>query len=90
LIAALAEAGIDYVLIGVLAVAAHGYPRATKDIDIVPAPDPANLERLASLPRALGAEHYGLGDSCSRSRPTSTSLEHCFALVNVERCNVVA
>src|SRR4051794_2109522 len=62
LIAALAKAGIDYVLIGGLAVAAHGYPRATKDIDIVPAPDPSNLERLATLLRALDAQHYGLGD----------------------------
>jgi hypothetical protein len=62
LIAALADAGVDYVLIGGLAVAAHGYPRATKDIDIVPAPDPANLQRLASLLRALSAQHYGLGD----------------------------
>src|SRR3954466_1133780 len=62
LIAAIAEAGIDYVLIGGLAVAAHGYPRATKDVDIVPAPDPPNLARLASLLRALNAQHYGLGD----------------------------
>src|SRR3954471_13223564 len=62
LIAALAEARIDYVLIGGLAVAAHGYPRATKDIDIVPAPDSSNLGRLAGLLRALDAQHYGLGD----------------------------
>src|SRR3954447_8601231 len=62
LIAAIAEAGVNYVLIGALAVAAHGYPRATKDVDIVPAPDPANLARLASLLRALNAQHYGLGD----------------------------
>src|SRR3954451_19961358 len=61
-IAAITDAGIDYVLIGGLAVAAHGYPRATKDVDIVPAPDPANLAHLASLLRALNAQHYGLGD----------------------------
>jgi Nucleotidyl transferase AbiEii toxin, Type IV TA system len=62
LIAALADAGVDCVLIGGLAVAAHGYPRATKDIDIVPAPDPANLQRLASLLGALEAQHHGRGD----------------------------
>ena len=38
-----------YVLIGGLAVGAHGYPRATKDVDIVPASDRPNLERLAAL-----------------------------------------
>ena len=40
LIAALADAGVEYVLIGGLAVAAHGFPRATKDVDIVPAQRP--------------------------------------------------
>ena len=51
LIAALADAGIEYVLIGGLAVGAHGFPRATKDLDIVPNPDAANLKRLATLLR---------------------------------------
>ena len=62
LIAALVDAGVDFVLIGGLAVGAHGYPRATKDVDIVPSPEPANLQRLAALLRALDAQHYGLGD----------------------------
>lgn len=39
----LVEAKIDFVVIGGLAVAAHGFVRATKDVDIVPDPDPANL-----------------------------------------------
>jgi hypothetical protein len=62
LIAALADAGVEYVLIGGLAVAAHGFPRATKDIDIVPEPHGPNLERLAGVLRALDARHSGLGD----------------------------
>jgi hypothetical protein len=62
LIAALADGGVDYVLIGGLAVGAHGFPRATKDIDIVPAPDASNLERLAAVLRAVEAQHHGLGD----------------------------
>jgi hypothetical protein len=62
LIAALADAGVQYVLIGGLAVAVHGFPRATKDVDIVPAPDLSNLRRLASLLRTLGAQHHGLND----------------------------
>lgn len=59
LIAALDAAGVEYVLIGGLAVAAHGFPRATKDIDIVPSPDPANLSRLARLLMDLGTEIDG-------------------------------
>jgi hypothetical protein len=62
LIAALDDAGVDYVLIGGLAVGAHGFPRATKDLDIVPGPDSANLERLAAVLGHLGAQHHGLGD----------------------------
>jgi hypothetical protein len=50
------------VLIWGLAVGAHGFPRATKDLDIVPAPDAANLERLAAVLRSLGARHFGAGD----------------------------
>ncbi|HEX6022272.1 MAG TPA: hypothetical protein VFZ00_09765 [Solirubrobacter sp.] len=60
LIAALDDEGVDYVLIGGLAVGAHGFPRATKDLDIVPAPDVANLERLATLLRRVGAQHHEL------------------------------
>ena len=62
LIAALADEGVDFVLIGGLAVGAHGFPRATKDVDIVPAPDAENLERLASVLRRLDARNQGLGD----------------------------
>ncbi len=62
LIAALRGAQIDYVVIGGFAVAAHGYVRATKDLDIVPSPGKANLERLAALLRELDAELYGTGE----------------------------
>lgn len=62
LVGALEAAGVEYVVIGGFAVAAHGFVRATKDLDIVPAGDPANLERLAGLLRALGAELFGTGE----------------------------
>jgi hypothetical protein len=39
----LLEAKIDFVVVGGLAVGAHGFVRATKDIDVVPNPEPANL-----------------------------------------------
>jgi hypothetical protein len=44
---ALTEHGVEYVLIGGLAVQTHGHVRTTNDADLIPAPDPANLKRLA-------------------------------------------
>lgn len=62
LVAALADAGVDYIVIGGFAVGAHGHVRATKDLDIVPSPEFANLERLAAVLGELGATLYGTGD----------------------------
>jgi len=59
LLAPLSDGGVEFVLIGGLAVGAHGFPRATKDVDIVPAPDDANLHRLAAVLRKLDAAHFG-------------------------------
>lgn len=55
------EEGVEYVLIGGLAVQTHGHVRTTNDADLIPAPDPANLERLASALRALGARVLNAG-----------------------------
>lgn len=52
---ALADHAVDYVLIGGLAVQTHGHVRTTNDADLIPRPDRANLERLATALRALGA-----------------------------------
>lgn len=46
LLAALHEDDVRFVVIGGVAVGAHGYVRGTEDLDLVPDPDPANLERL--------------------------------------------
>ncbi len=56
---ALAEEGVDFLVIGGVAVGFHGYVRATKDVDVVPAPDGGNLERLARVLRRLDAEIEG-------------------------------
>jgi len=45
----LSEAGVDFVLIGGLAVNAWGVVRGTKDVDIVVSPDPENLRRLSEI-----------------------------------------
>lgn len=55
LFGALADAGVDYVLIGGLAAALHGSPALTNDADIVPSETPQNLERLSRALRDLEA-----------------------------------
>lgn len=56
---ALVEANVEFLLIGGVAVGFHGYVRATKDVDVVPSPDPENLGRLAGVLEQLGAEVEG-------------------------------
>jgi hypothetical protein len=56
LLARLIEADVRFVLVGGLAVNAWGHLRATRDVDFVPDPDPANLARLNSLLVDLGGK----------------------------------
>jgi len=58
----LAEHKVDYVLIGGLAVQTHGHVRTTNDADLVPAPDPDNLQRLAAALRSLEAQVLNPGE----------------------------
>jgi hypothetical protein len=51
----LARHGVDYVIVGGLAVQTHGHVRTTVDIDVFPSPDPSNLSRLADALNALDA-----------------------------------
>jgi hypothetical protein len=46
-------------LIGGVAVGYHGHVRATKEVDVVPAPDLANLEKLAHVLGRLNAQVEG-------------------------------
>ncbi len=62
LLLALVRADIRFVIIGGIAVGVHGYVRATRDLDIVPDPDRANLARLARLLSEINAEHVGVRD----------------------------
>ena len=62
LLRALHEAGVRHIIIGGFAVNAHGVIRPSRDLDIVPDPDPDNLRRLAQLLADIGARHDGLGD----------------------------
>jgi hypothetical protein len=56
-VAALNAAEVEYVIVGGLAVGAHGVVRATRSVDIVAAPDRRNMDRLAECLQTLGGEH---------------------------------
>ena len=53
LLAALHQHQVRFVVIGGVAVGAHGFLRGTEDLDIVPAPDPSNLKLLGAALEAL-------------------------------------
>jgi predicted nucleotidyltransferase len=50
----LAEAKVEFVLVGGLAVALHGYQRVTMDVDVVLAMDDENLQRFLSAAKKSG------------------------------------
>ncbi|MGN6373637.1 MAG: hypothetical protein ACTHM1_11735 [Solirubrobacteraceae bacterium] len=58
----LQDRGVEHIIVGGFAVNAHGFIRATKDIDIVPDPQPKNLTTLAEALRDLNATIVGADD----------------------------
>jgi hypothetical protein len=58
----LVSAGVDFVVIGGIAVILHGYPRLTRDLDIAFAYDDGNLDALGGVLGDLGAELRGVGN----------------------------
>jgi hypothetical protein len=56
----LVSRGVDFVVIGGVAVVLHGSPRNTFDLDVCFATDPANLEALGAVLTDLGARLKGL------------------------------
>jgi len=70
------EHGVEHILIGGVAVAAHGYPRPSQDLDLVPAADAANLRRLARALQQLNARPTDLSDFAAEEVPAdATSAE---------------
>lgn len=60
MLSALSEAGADFLIVGAHAVAAHGRPRATGDLDLWVRPTPANAERVLAALGAFGAPSFGI------------------------------
>lgn len=55
MLSALSEADVEYLVVGGYAVIAHGYPRATGDIDIWVRPTRENAEKVMLALRRFGA-----------------------------------
>ena len=51
---------VEYLVVGGYALAAHGHPRYTGDIDFWVSPAPANIERLLTALQAFGFGSLGL------------------------------
>lgn len=62
LLGVLREHEVDFVVVGGLAAIAHGSRRMTLDLDVIPRPDAANFERLATAIDALGVPPGVVGD----------------------------
>jgi hypothetical protein len=75
LLTTLVEHEVAFIVVGGYAVAAHGFVRATKDIDICPDPDPENLRLLADALDALEAEPIGLDDFAAGEFDLKPDLE---------------
>jgi hypothetical protein len=74
----LVDGEVEFLLIGGVAVGYHGHIRATKDVDVVPDPDPENLKRLARVLRELEAQVEGADDFVEGELPDpldSSALE---------------
>jgi hypothetical protein len=54
--------GVDFVVVGAVALIGHGSARNTRDLDICYATDPANLEALGAAMVELGARLRGVPD----------------------------
>jgi hypothetical protein len=55
MLSALSDARAEYLVVGAFAMAAHGLPRATGDLDIWVRPDPANARRVMEGLAVFGA-----------------------------------
>ncbi len=74
---------VSFVVIGGVAVGAHGYVRATGDLDLVPDPSPENLRRLgnslvaleATLPMSGGRPFTPATDTSPLAQGRSMSLD---------------
>jgi predicted nucleotidyltransferase len=79
ILAELSREGVDFLVIGGVAVGFHGHVRATKDVDVVPAPSKENLQRLVRVLERLeavveGADEFEAGELPDPLDPQALAL----------------
>lgn len=62
MLSALSAEGVDYVVVGAYAMAVHGCPRATGDIDILVRPTPEDAKRVLRALKSFGAPLLDLSE----------------------------
>jgi len=60
LLSAFNDRGVEYLVVGAHALAAHGHVRATKDLDVWVRPESANATRVIAALKGFGAPLQGL------------------------------
>jgi predicted nucleotidyltransferase len=80
---ALVERGVEFVLIGGLAVGSWGVVRGTKDVDIVPNQDPENFRRLAEVAVEMGG-YVQTGQSVAGSTSSILALLTAGERISIE------
>ena len=55
MLSALSAEDVEFILVGAYALAAHGFPRATLDMDVWVRPSPANADRVCQALSRFGA-----------------------------------
>ena len=60
MLSALSEEGAEYLLVGAYALAVHGVPRGTGDIDLWVRPSPENARRVLAAMVRFGAPTHGV------------------------------
>lgn len=79
---ALTEGGVRFVIVGGIAVIAHGYVRATRDVDAVLAGDGENLDRARTVVAELGATRQDgsvlTDDDLQPGRPWILRTRHAY------------
>lgn len=75
LLRVLCEHDVEFVLIGAFALGYHGAERATKDVDVVPAPGRSNLTRLWDALQSLEARPVELDDFRPEELPAPFTVD---------------
>ena len=69
---ALKRHGVRFLLVGAHALAAHGRPRFTQDLDVLVEPTPANARRVAAAIAEFAGFTWGTATSDSDQAPSFT------------------